>query len=657
MRPPTPDTTTTPIPELLPEERLALRVARPLTVSQWADRHRVMTERYMTPKVGPWDTSWSEYLREPMDAMSDPAIAQVTLMFASQSGKTEALLNYLGWIIDRDPGPTMVVLPRDEDLAYVMQRRIRVMVEDSPRLARYLSGRKTDNKTTELSTMRMSVFMASAQSPAALASKPIRHLILDEVDKYPLFAGREAGPIHLARERTKRFWDAKVVIASTPTTRLGAVWEHWEDSDQRRYHVPCIHCGEFQVLDFSRVRWGLERQPDKIEAEKLARYHCAFCDLPWTDADKVKVVRRGRWVPASGSIDRDGVVHVVEERQRRGYQLSSLYPPDISFSRVAAQFLRAKDSADSLLNFTNSWLGWIFEERSEGRTLEHLRACIGPHLKNELPEWPRVCVLGGADVQKDGIFYVIRAFAGGDRSALLECGKVANFDLLEDVMLRRVWRKASSGEPVPFGLLGIDAGYRTDEVYAFARKHLDRVRAVRGSNSPMGRFFSASRIDIAPNGKQLKGGITALRVDTRMVKDKLSRLIRPADAAEPKWRIHVDAGEDYQQALCSEHRVVVRSRTTRTVREEWLPRPGGGPNHFWDCEVYCLTMAELVGCPQWEDPIQTPEEVEAKAKRVAAAARPRARAVETAETARERREEHRRPGSWIHGARRRGGWL
>ena len=44
-----------------------------------------------------------------MDACSDSSIAEVVVMAGAQLGKTEAILNIIGYHIDNDPSPMLVL--------------------------------------------------------------------------------------------------------------------------------------------------------------------------------------------------------------------------------------------------------------------------------------------------------------------------------------------------------------------------------------------------------------------------------------------------------------------------------------------------------------------------------------------------------------------
>ncbi len=225
-----------------------------MTVSEWSDQFRRLDVK-TSAEPGQWATARTPYLKGIMDAFADPYVDEITVMAASQVGKTEAMYNMLGFIIDQDPGPTLMVSPRADDAKSVSYNRVRPMIECSPILSKYIPINTDDITKLEYHFDRMILYFAGSNSPADLASRPIRYLFLDEVDKYPKFSGREADPIKLASERQKTFWNKKTVKVSTPTTREGYIFREYDKSDQRRFHVPCPHCGKKQVLLFGQIKW------------------------------------------------------------------------------------------------------------------------------------------------------------------------------------------------------------------------------------------------------------------------------------------------------------------------------------------------------------------------------------------------------------------
>ena len=271
-----------------------------LTVSQWADRHRVLSSRAAS-EAGPYRTSRTPYMKAVMDALSPRHPAQrVVFMKAAQVGATEAGNNWIGFCMHRAPGPCLAVQPTVDLAKRLSQQRIDPLIEESPDLrALVLPSRSRDAGNTILGKRFPGgqLILTGANSAVGLRSMPARWVFLDEVDAYPGDVDGEGDPIALAEARTISFGHrSKVFLASTPTLKgLSRIEREWELSDQQRYHVPCPHCGGLQWLQFERLRW------DQGKAETV-QYFCEHCDAPIAERHKTWMMAEENgagWLPTA----------------------------------------------------------------------------------------------------------------------------------------------------------------------------------------------------------------------------------------------------------------------------------------------------------------------------------------------------------------------
>lgn len=568
-----------------------------LTVSEWADQYRIL-DPITSAEPGPWRTDRTPYLREILNSYSDPSIEQITIIASTQVAKTETQLNILGYIIDQDPGPTLFVMPREDDAKKMATRRFLPMVESSPRLAQHLSSAKSDRKTIEYRLGNALVSFAWANSPAALASTPARNVLLDEVDKYPLFSGKEADPISLATERQRTFWNRKRVITSTPTTRDGYIHREWATSTRSRYHVPCARCGTFQVLVFPQVRWPKDiRDPALIRRERLAVYVCTHCNGEIGELEKPKMLAEGVWCPDGCTVDDSGRIRGKRPvTENAGFHLSALYSPWLTFSEVGAKFLEAKDDPPRLLNFVNSWLGEPWEEKGEEISPEYLATRAAPHARGEVPAEALV-LTAGVDVQDAHLYYAIRAWGTGETSWLVQADRVETWDELLEVLARTHYPVSGrTGEAQRVRRVCMDSGHRTDEVYQISRQLSDLIRPVKGQQKIAGGIpIRMSRVERNFQGQMARTGVKLWHLDTSYFKDKLARLIRTPLESPGAWRVHDDPALEYLRQVASEHKVIRLDRKTGRTSSVWTNRPGFGGNHWLDCEVYALAAADMLG--------------------------------------------------------------
>jgi phage terminase large subunit GpA-like protein len=530
-----------------------------------------------------------------MDAFTDPFVEEITVMAASQVGKTEAMFNMLGFIIDQDPGPALVVLPRENDAKSVSCNRVLPMIQSSFALRQHLPKLSDDITRLEYHLDRMILYFAGSNSPADLASRPIRYLFLDEIDKYPKFSGREADPIKLATERQKTFWNRKTIKVSTPTTRDGYIFREYEKSDRSRFYVPCPHCGKYQVLVFGQIKWPKsEKSAERVKNERLAWYECCHCNKHIKDYHKNKILLQGKWVPEDAELDDDGSIsgNIIRSKHR-GFWINSLYSPWLRWSDIASEFMKSKDYIELLMNFVNSWLAEVWEEKIEETTVDKIRVLSREYDQGMVPD-DVIVLTAGVDVQKDHFYYVIRGWGYYEESWLVRADRVEYWEDIVDVLFKTEYKKLSSNETLPVYMSCIDSGYRTDEVYRFCREWSDRTKAIKGQEELAGgRFYRASKIDInSRTGSVIKSGLVLWNLNVSQYKDKINRLVTTRDPH--KWHIFRNPTDEYLSQFTSEHKVLVRNRNTGRAKEVWQKKKTAVANHYLDAEVYAVAAADII---------------------------------------------------------------
>lgn len=254
-------------------QKEVLRYLQPpenLTVSEWAEKYRMLDSK-TSAMPGPWRNDKTPYLKEVMDEFNNYDTEEIIFCKPTQIGGTEAMQNMLGYVIQQDPSPTMVVYPTDTLAESISKNRLEPMMMASKPLRNVY--KKNESSILEMQFDGMYLSLNGANSPSALASKAIKYLFLDEVDKYPGASKKEADPIRLARERTKTFRNQKkIYMTSTPTLQSGHIWQAVLGADiEKHYFVPCPHCGEYIELKFSNLRFPSEEGLDNSERADMAR--------------------------------------------------------------------------------------------------------------------------------------------------------------------------------------------------------------------------------------------------------------------------------------------------------------------------------------------------------------------------------------------------
>lgn len=565
----------------------ALSVLKPpeeLTVSEWADRYRILDSK-TSAEPGRWNTDRTPYLRGIMDAFTDPDVEEIDFIKSTQVGGTECLNNLLGFIIAQDQSPTMFVYPTIELAEFTSKNRLRPMIELSPALA----GRYQDRESTilEMRFDGMYVVLAGSNSPSGLASRPIRYLMMDEIDKYPSNSGKEADPRKLAEERTKTFaHNKKIVKTSTPTLRSGPIWQEWLScTRQLQNFVPCPHCGHMQTLRFKQLKWP--EKADREQAQRTAYYECEQCARRITDSHKPAMLKAGEWRVTSGA-----------GKKKTGFWINALYSPWARFGDVAYEFLCSKDDPDTLMNFVNSWLAEPWED-----TKLKTNADMVLSRTSGLPEGlvPRKALLltGGVDVQRNGFYFTVRAWGEKLISWNIAHGFCQTWAEVEQAM-NFAYPDEDGGTRV-VDLCMIDSGDQTDEVYDFVVDNQEWAAPCKGSNTPLASRYRMSRID---KFGSRANGLSLYTVDGSFFKSMImGRVNREGDGS---WMVYADCDRDYAEQICSEEKVVERVRGREV--EVWRKKGSHTANHYLDCEVYAALAAEVRGVRYMMAEVEQPSE-------------------------------------------------
>ena len=559
-------------------QKEALQYLRPpedISVSEWAEKYRVLDSK-SSAMPGPWRNDKTPYLTGVMDEFCNFDTEEIILAKASQLGGTEALFNMMGWIIQQDPSPVMVVYPSDTLAESISVNRLQPMF----RLAAPLKERwkESDSTKTELQFDGMYLTLVGSNSPANLASRPVRFLFLDEVDKYPGATKKEADPIKLARERTKTFHNSKVFMTSTPTLKSGHIWQALEEADvEKHYFVPCPHCGKMIELKWSQITFPNEDGMSYMDRAELANYVCQECGCIITDQDKPQMLRFGEW-------------RVVRQNaalaRTVGFWINTLYSPFVRFSEIAREFLKSKDDPEALQNFINSWLAEPWEDtklKTSADTVMERQADL-PELV--VPEWAKL-LTGGVDVQETSVYWTIRAWGNYLTSQNIAHGQALSFAEVERVMNLSYGKEDGSQMVVQLAL--IDSGDNTDAVYDFCASNSEWALPSKGSSHPMTTHFKLSTVNRTDSRAY---GMKLVMIDTGKYKDMIAGRMKK-DNGSGSWMVYQGCDMEYAEQVTSEHKVNVRSGNRTT--QEWRLKTSHADNHYLDTEVYAMCAADMLG--------------------------------------------------------------
>lgn len=508
-----------------------------------------------------------------MDACSDPSIKEVVVQAGAQLGKSEILLNIIGYFIDYEPCPILMLQPTESMAqAFSKDRIANGLLRATPALqGKVKDPRARDSGNTTLHKIFPggSLSLVGANSPSGLASRPVRILLADEVDRFPSSAGSEGDPLSLARKRTTTFWNRKLVAVSTPTLKnISRIEEAFEKSDQRHYFVPCRHCETSQTLKWANVRWR-DDDPD------TAQYLCDECGCLWSDADRRWSVRNGQWVAQE------------EFKGIAGFKISGLYSPWTPLADGVREFLSVRKSPEQLKVWTNTYLGESFED--EGIGIDDLNLYERREHFELVPEGV-VMIVCGADVQDDRI-EVSFVGIGRDEEQWVLAHEVLNGDPSTpqlwqalDSQLARTF-ETEDGRTLAVKATAVDSGgHFTNTVYQYCHKNFSRrvfaIKGVAGEGRPIAGKPSRNNV--------VKCRLFSIGVDT--AKDLLFARLKIAEEGPGYIHFSDSLNEEYFRQLTAE-KIVIRyvrgykKRVFQKVRAR---------NEALDCAVYAMGAYAII---------------------------------------------------------------
>ena len=422
--------------------------------------------------------------------------------------------------------------------------------------------------------------LTGSNSPADLASKPIRYLFLDEVDKYSAASRQEADPINLAIERTKSYiTNRKIYMCSTPTLRTGHIWKAKEAADvEKHFFVPCPHCGKYIELKFAQIRWpGKEDGMSDRDRAEFANYVCQECGCIITDQHKPEMLQHGEWRAVRQS---------TRFARSVAFWMNTLYSPFTRFSAIAAEFLKSKDDPDRLHNFTNSWLAEPWEDTKLKTSAELVQERQTERPAYEVPPWAKL-LTGGVDVQENCLYWSIRAWGDFLTSQNIAHGQAFSFNEIANYM--NLEYRQPDGTAMMVALCLIDSGDQTDEVYEFCAENAEWALPCKGTDTMLSHY----KLSTVNKAGSKAYGMNLVLVDGGKYKDMIASRMRKPNG-KGSWMVYKDTDLEYCEQVTAEHKVVERNANGREA-QRWVLKTSHADNHYLDTEVYAMAAADVRG--------------------------------------------------------------
>lgn len=455
-----------------------------ITVSEWADM-----KRYISPEAaaepGPWRTRRTPYLKEPMDAFTDPRVRRIVMVASSQVGKSEFELNAIGYCIDQDPGSILYIHPNLGEAKKFSKLRVAPMIRDSRTLRSKVAetkSRDSGNTILQKSFPGGMLTLCGSETASALASTPVRYVIGDERDRWAVSAGKEGDPWMLAQARQTTFYNAKAIEVSTPTIKgASAIETSFYEGTQERWCTKCPDCGGWHNIVYANIRF--EKEEKKIRKKTYYEVGDVWWVCPGCGCchdEKTMKKQPSRWVAENPDAYKKGV---------RSFWLNAFSSPWVSWKSIVLEMLEASGDTQKLKVVFNTKLGELWEDRGEMQTEDELMQRREEYTA-ELPDGVLVLTCG-VDTQDNRLEYEIVGHGhfgekwGIRRGVLMGRPDAPEvWEALDDVIDSEY--SFASGIKLKISCTFVDSGgNKTQDVYTNCKaRERKRVFAIKGRGGP-----------------------------------------------------------------------------------------------------------------------------------------------------------------------------
>lgn len=569
---------------LLSARRRNIQPPPKLTLSQWAEKYAVLS-RETSAQTGRFHAF--PYQIGIMDAITDPTVEMVTVQKSARVGYTKILDHVAGYYIHQDPSPILVVQPRVEDAEDYSVTEIEPMLRDTPVLAEIVGDPKKKDARQKINKRIFrngaSISFVGANSPGGFRRITARIVKFDEVDGYPVMgAGKEGDQIKLGIKRTESFWNRKIILGSTPTVKgESRIEKSYANSDQRKYYVPCPHCGEYQVLEWGGpdTPYGMKWDKDEngVGLPDSVFYACKVTGCVIREADKEDMVERGEWratKPFKG---------------HAGFHIWAAYSlfVNASWRNLVAEWLEVKDDPLMRQTFVNLVLGETYEDRGDRALQEDRLAARCEVWGAEVPDGVAVVTVG-VDTQGDRFECEVVGWGLNEESWSIDF-EVIQGDLETpdpwnrlDAYLRRIWFRADGRGFEVMAVCHDSGGHHTQKVYEFAKARLGRrVWAVKGESAVGGK-----RSPVWPTktpSRRNKSSFRPVILGVNAAKDSVRSRLHLVEPGAGYMHFPVSRDINYFAQLTAERSV---RKTSGGQHYRVWELPNGRANEALDCRVY-----------------------------------------------------------------------
>lgn len=542
------------------------------TVSEWADERRMLPQT-SAARGAKWRTNAVPYLRAVMDAVNEVGVTKIALKKAAQVGGSEAIHNILGYFMEYDPCPILLVHPTIEVSEEWAKDRLKDMIESTPALKAVVEPNGT-LKYIEFDNGYLAVGGANTEN--TFARRSVRVAIGDDVDRFPAVVGEEGDPADLLVARTTTYDDPISIFVSTPTVVGGRIDSLYDRSDQRRYFVCCPSCHRWDHITWSdkqhfSITWD-SRDSSTARVECPAPEY-GGCGAQMFESERRAMIALGQWRPTAEP----------KEAGLVGFHISMMLStfPAVTLPYLVESWFGANAAGkESLRVFINTKLGEAYEERGTGMDPQGLltrREDYGAGV--EVPAGA-VAITAGVDVQGNRFEGQVIAWGLAEERWVIDVFVVNGDPTLSETQnqligqLNRKYTHAC-GALLPIHAVCVDSGFVAEDMYKFVARHESyrRIYATKGVPGKLGE----GTLMLKPSEKRRKGGTTDRPVRLYFINTDVAKRNVMNALAQPlpgpnyyHLPSHLDmVNEEFTAQLCAERWRATKGRSGAIVGGLW----------------------------------------------------------------------------------------
>lgn len=534
-----------------------------MDLDEWSNKFSYLSAE-SSADVGPWKSM--PFQVGIQNAISDTRIEGVVVKKSARVGYTKILNNCIGYFVEHKPSSILLVQPTVEDAEGYSKEELAPFIRDVPALNGLISDAKMKDGTNSTLIKLFPggvITMIGANSPRGFRRISRRIVLLDEVSGFPKSAGTEGDPVKLAIKRSEFYHDRKIVMGSTPTIKEECrITEEFEETDQRRYFVPCPHCGHFQYLKFKNLKWNDDDHSD-------VWFECELSKCKIEHKHKRQMVEAGEWRSTAES----------KRPKWVGFHIWAAYSysPNATWQNLVSEFLESKrQGVEKLKTYVNTVLGEEFDYNFfERNNISDLRARSEAYAFGTAPD-EVVFATAGVDVQDNRLAIQILGW-GKDE----ECWVLNYQEIYGNPAESAVWKSLDQLLMAPIlhnkykeifiSCAAVDSGgHHAHEVYQYSRERRDKnFLAIKGASQRNKQAIGKpTNVDVSFRGKTLKKGAQLYSIGVDTIKTVLFSRLKILDRGAKHIHFSAELNDDYYKGLQSEKKIYKFKRGQRIV--EWV---------------------------------------------------------------------------------------